>query len=222
MVGAARRDRPCRRWGSGHGAAATHCKQEGDPLGARSTAGGLGPTVPWSASPYPAAGQLLASPSRGVSVQGLSAAGFPPPLPRRVFSQASLSSSERVWHGAEGLGSLGVPQVRDVEGTGVPRRLLTCSRASSRPRWAMRMRRCWGDPAAAPGETWQPSSRRAQTGCWVLPGSGNMRRAPCRTAHHSRCHCPRSRTARKPGGATAVSVGCWGTPEPSPHAPHLL
>lgn len=151
----------------------------------------------WPASPYPAVAQLLASPSLGVSVQGLSLAGSSPPLARRVFSQASLSSSERVWCGAGGPGSAGPPLARDA---GVPRGLLTCSRASSRPRWAMRMRRCWGEPAAAPGWTWQPSRRRAQTGRWAAPGSGNMRRAPCRTAHHSRCQRPRSRTARNPAG----------------------
>lgn len=84
----------------------------------RSGVGGLGAAVPQPASPYPAAGQLLASPSLGVSVRGLSPAGSPPPLARRVFSQASLSSSERVWRGAEGLGSVGPPRDEGCGGLG--------------------------------------------------------------------------------------------------------
>lgn len=99
----------------------------------------------------------------------------------------------------------------------------TCSRASSRPRWAIRIRRFWGDPAAAPGDTSQPSRRRAHTGRWAAPGSGNMRRAPCRTAHHRRCQRPRSRTAKNPAGSAVSGHGGQHDPHPGPrHPPHLL
>lgn len=58
-VGAARRGHPCRRWGSGHGAAAARCKKEGGPITA------CGPTAEQEGWGWPCPGQHLLTLQQG-------------------------------------------------------------------------------------------------------------------------------------------------------------
>lgn len=151
--------------------------------------------------------------------------GWPPPgalLPSPAGISATLPSPRPNGSGGGGGGmrSAGPPQRGAPHGgrCGSP----TCSAVNSRTLRATWRR--WGDPEGVALEPSRSTARGGGRG--VPPASANIRRAPRRAAHHSRRQRPRSRSARKPMGAsrgrTALRGGAPRTGTPGGTAPPLV